>query len=172
MKRYDIYGDGTIIDVSNREFLLLLVQFVEACFSFAKSYIVNHSSGLADFGNEYFKSYEERIQNQFTVAIQGIEDNELSEQLARLIELINILSKTDNQIVAAYREIISQTRRSKKPIQDLKKEVYNYLYQRHLPPPVIVMQLAEETAVFVPVLEDIKIKLHIIIEQLLLTGNK
>jgi len=172
MKRYDIYGDGTMIDVSNREFLLLLAQFVETCFSFAKSFIVNHSSGLADFGDEYFRSYEERIQKQFTGVMQGIEDKELSEQLARLIGLVGVLSKTDHQIVAAYRETISQTRKSKEPIQNLKKEVYNYLYQRHLPPPVIVIQLAEETAVIVPILEEIKSKLDKKIEQLMSSGNE
>jgi hypothetical protein len=171
MKRYDIHGDGTIIEVSNREFLLLLVQFVEICCSLAKSYIVNHASGLADFGNEFFKSYEQRIQKQFTVAIQGIEDEELREQLVRLIELINMLSRTDDQIMAAYREAILQTSKSKKPIQDLKKEVYNYLYQRHLPPPVIVIQIAKETTENVPALEDLKNTLHTKMEQLLSPGN-
>jgi hypothetical protein len=78
MAKYDIYGDGTIIDVSYQDFLGFLAQFTEACVSLAKSYIVNHASGLADFNNEYFKSNVERVNKKYLIASEGIDDKALN----------------------------------------------------------------------------------------------
>ena len=74
MAKYDIYGDGTVIEVSHRDFFILLTQFTEACFDLAQSYVVNHVSGLADFDHDEFKSNTERIQRQYKVAFNEVEE--------------------------------------------------------------------------------------------------
>lgn len=167
MKKYDLLMNGTkILDVTDRQFFQLLDTFVEACFNFAVTYLNNHNSGLADFNNKYYSSEEERTQKQFKAVMQEIDDKELNEQLTRLSELIRTLREKDEQITAAYREAILQTRRSKKPIQNLEREVYRYLYDKHLPAPASVKQFAQETALIRPALDDIRLKLHAKIEEL------
>ena len=171
MAKYDIYGDGTIIDISQKVFLQLLVIFINKSLGLAESYIGYHVSGLADFENEYLKTNVERMRRQYFIAVQGLEDKELKEQVDKLVEMINELSKTDDQIIAAYREAIQKNKGSTKPIQKLKKTVCDYLYKEHLPPPAIVKEIASETAILVPKWKDINNKAHARIEQLISLGN-
>jgi len=171
MYGYDIFGDGTFIYVTRQEFIKLVSQFANDSLSFANSYIVNHASGLADFGNEYYKSYEERIWRQHEKVTQEIEDYILVEQLDKLVKLIHRLSEMDDQIIAAYQETVTQNRRSKKPIRNLKREVYSYLYKKRLPPPPAVVQIAKDTSLLVPEMEEIRGSVHKRIEYLLSQEN-
>jgi hypothetical protein len=155
MVKYDIYGDGKIVELSEDEFYKFLVKFANICFSLAKSYIGDHSSGLADFANERYKSTLGRIQKQYEIGVQGVSDEELKQNLFGLVNLLYRLSQIDDQVIAAYREAILKERLSKNPDKNLDKLVYKYLYRKHLPPPVIVKQIAEDTKIFIPELEDL-----------------
>jgi len=156
MTKYDIYGDGTIIEVSNPVFLRLLAQLTEICYRLAESYIGNHASGLADFDNEYFKDNSDRVRKQFTIASEGLKDELLSKELSDLIRLVNDLSDTDAAIIKAYLAEFGISGSEMRLKFSLKNRVAYHLYEKHRPPPGIVFQIAQESAKVVPVLKNLR----------------
>ncbi len=167
---YDIFGNGTIIEVSDRDFLNLLTQWAENCYSLASSYIVNHVSCLADFNHVYFPESVQRVQQQYKVASEEIKDTLLRELTGSLDKLLKQLSGTDEKIIEAYKDAIFTISSKSKDDDNLKKMVYIYLHQKHHTPPTVVIQLAQESSTLIPKLEDLHQKIVINIEQLL-TGE-
>ena len=163
MTKFDIYGDGTIIDVSYQEFLRFLAQLAETCFSLAKSYIVNHASGLADFDNEYFGPNMDRVHRQFLVASDGMEDELLREKMSVLIRLLEILSDTDAKITMAYRDELGEKESEVNHEPNLKKRIFTHIHSKHRSPPTLVIQLAQESGKMIPELEDLR---QIILEKI------
>jgi hypothetical protein len=153
MAKFDVFGDGVVSEVSYKDFLILLSRLAETCSILSRSYIVNHASGLADFDNEYFILNKEKIQKQFLVASEEIEDKLLGEQINNLVALLDKLSKIDENIITAYRNAIIKKSKNINARIKLKNRVYRCLYQSHNPPPLMVIQFAQESAILLPELE-------------------
>lgn len=156
MAKIDVYGDGTIIDVSRQDFLIFLAQFTEVCFNLAESYICNHASGLADFKNEYFSQNMDRIRRQYLVASEGIKDDLLRTKIGDLIRLLETLSETDTKIIMAYSDELLKKECEIKRESSLKKKVFTHLHQRHKLPPTLVILLAEESGKVIPELDELR----------------
>lgn len=154
MKLFDIEGNGNNIEVSDQVFKTLLNQFVENCFSLAKSYIVNHSSGLADFNHEIFGKDVGIIRKQYTVLINEIEDYILQNHLEKLYSILELLIEIDERIICAYKNSIINDREEILKIR-LKKKVFRSIYHQHSSPPEIVIQFAQDSSKQIPELENL-----------------
>ena len=153
MKKFDIEGNGKNIEVSDQVYKTLLNHFVENCYSLAKSYIVNHSSGLADFNHELFGKDIGIIRKQFTGFINEVEDNNLQNHLEKLFAILELLIDIDESIICAYKKNIFTNQEEEISEKNLKKYVFRSIYQQHNSPPEIVIQFAKDSSKQIPELE-------------------
>ncbi|MHC1783586.1 MAG: hypothetical protein AB9891_12675 [Anaerolineaceae bacterium] len=166
MVKYDLYGNGTIADLSPEEFLDMLNIFINLCADSINSYIVNHVSGLGDFGENSDRFEVNSLMNQFQIAAPSIQDKELKELLEKLTKFLIRMIDDDDRIISAYEEVISHTKNSKKPIRNLQNEVRLYLFKKNFPYPPVVQQIGRETKDLISEIENLSAQAHSRINQL------
>jgi hypothetical protein len=125
----------------------LLYQLPELIFTLGRSYIVNHTTCLADFEQKLLSNDFELVKQRYCLLIGKIDDLEYQSLLSKLFHYLSTLHEIDNEIIDAYCKEFNISMNSRKRI---KKKVYDLILQKKMKPPNNIIRLSEKSISIIP----------------------
>jgi Asp-tRNA(Asn)/Glu-tRNA(Gln) amidotransferase C subunit len=133
---------------NNCDFLISNIS--EMIFTLGRSYIVNHTSCLADFDEKLLAEDYDKVKRYYLCLIQKMDDLELKSHFARFFNYLTQLYEIDNEIIQYYCDELNYSQKSRK---DLNSKVFDYLYQKKQTPPEKIIQLSSKSISIIPEFE-------------------